>query len=134
MNPEMQQRADSNAAMPLILVVDDEVLIRMVASDMLHEAGFRVVEACSADEAVTLLSTGANFDLIFSDVNMPGRIDGLGLAAFIKETYPDVPVIITSGVPENLLAPVHPAAIIPKPYTASDLIRTIGQVLDRWHD
>lgn len=63
------------------MVVDDEVLIRLMADDMLHDAGFEVVEACSADEAVDLLAAGIAVDVLFTDVNMPGTIDGLGLTA-----------------------------------------------------
>lgn len=112
------------------MVVDDEVLIRLIAVDMLHEAGFRVVEACNADEAVILLATDIECDLIFTDVNMPGSMDGFGLAAFVKETYPLVPVVLTSGgVPACLLSKAEPAAVVPKPYSLIDLARTIGQVL-----
>lgn len=132
---EMQQRTDAHRVAPLVMVVDDEVLIRLIAVDMLHDAGFRVVEACSADEAVTLLATDIECDLIFTDVNMPGAMDGLGLAAFVKETYPLVPVVLTSGgVPADLLSQAEPAAVVPKPYSLIDLARTIGEVLGARRD
>ena len=82
---------------PLIMVVDDEVLIRFVAADILRDAGFQVVEACSADEAMTLLATGVPYDLIFSDVNMPGSVEGIGLVSYVKQRYPFVSVVLTSG-------------------------------------
>jgi len=117
------------------MVVDDEVLIRLVAVDMLLDAGFRVVEACSADEALVLLSTGVAADLIFTDVNMPGAIDGLGLAAYVKQAHPHIPVVLTSGgVPAFLMAQAGPAAVVAKPYTEAELTRVIGQVLDRRGD
>jgi len=117
------------------MVVDDEVLIRLMAVDVLHEAGFRVVEACSADEAVTLLATDITCDLIFTDVNMPGSMDGLGLAAYVKKAYPLVPVVLTSGgVPAYLLSQAEPSAVVPKPYSDADLRRAIDKVLGAQRD
>jgi CheY-like chemotaxis protein len=72
--------------MPTILVVDDEVLIRMALSDFLQECGFKVLEAGNAEEAITILEQGhAVIDLVFSDVRMPGELDGFGLAKWIRE-------------------------------------------------
>jgi len=122
----------SEAMPPLVMVVDDEVLIRIVAVDMLRDAGFRVVEACSADEAITLLATGVAYDLIFTDINMPGSVDGIGLVAYVKQRYPVVPVVVTSGgVALNELSEAGADAIIPKPYSEIALTRTIGRVLGK---
>ncbi len=121
-----------DAIPPLVMVVDDEVLIRLVAADGLREAGFQVVEACNADEAMTLLATGVRYSLIFSDVNMPGSIDGIGLVDYVREHYPILPVILTSGgVPAHELATVGAVAIVPKPYSASALASTVDRVLGR---
>lgn len=68
----------------------------MLAVKMLHDAGFRAVEACNADEAIDLLA-GVAYDLVFTDINMPGSIDGLGLTAYVQTIYPAVPVVLTSG-------------------------------------
>lgn len=120
------------AVPPLVMVVDDEVLIRLVAVDMLRDAGFRVVEACSADEAIALLATDVAYDLIFTDVNMPGSIDGIGLVAYVKQRYPVVPVVVTSGgAAINELSKAGADAIIPKPYSEIALTRTIGRVLGK---
>lgn len=127
---EMQQNSDAEAIVPLIMVVEDEVLIRLMAVDLLRDAGFRVVEACNADEAVTLLAAGIPFDLIFTDVNMPGAMDGLALAAHVGRSYPFVPVVLTSGgVAAELLLQAAPAAVVPKPYTEAALVRVISRVL-----
>lgn len=135
MKPDVHKHSDAEVAAPLIMVVDDEVLIRLLAADMLQDAGFRVVEACSADEAVILLATDVAYDLVFTDVNMPGSIDGLGLAAYVKEAYPLVPVVLTSGgVPAHVLWQTEPAAVVPKPYTGNDLTSAIAQVLDKRRD
>ncbi|HUO88375.1 MAG TPA: response regulator [Rhizomicrobium sp.] len=89
---------DGIARAPTILVVDDEALIRMAASDFLQECGFRVLEAANAREAVEMIRAYAVvIDLVFSDVIMPGEMDGFGLAAWIGERYPAIPVILCSG-------------------------------------
>ena len=80
-----------------VLVVEDEFLIRMIVSDYLREIGFTVVEACSGDEAVAVLRSGVLFDVVFTDVRMPGSTDGLALLAYVRATQPDLPVVVTSG-------------------------------------
>lgn len=123
------------ATPPLVMVVDDEVLIRLVAGDMLRDAGFEVVEACNADEAMSLLATGTTYNLIFSDVNMPGSVDGVGLVAYVKEHYPIIPVVLTSGgVAPHDLAAAGAVAIVPKPYSEAVLTKTICRVLGRSDD
>jgi len=79
-----------------ILVVEDEFLIRFMLSDELRDAGYQVIEACDATEAVAVLKT-VQPDLIISDVRMPGPLDGMGLLALVRETTPALPVIIISG-------------------------------------
>lgn len=79
-----------------ILIVEDEFLIRCMLSDELRDAGYQVIEACDATEALSILNTNCP-DLIISDVRMPGSIDGLDLLARVKETRPTLPVIIISG-------------------------------------
>ena len=120
----------SEAIPPLVMVVDDEVLLRLVAADGLREAGFQVVEACTADEAVTLLAAGLPCDLVFSDVNMPGSIDGIGLVAHVRKHHPTLPVVLTSGgVAADKLAQAGAVAIVPKPYSVDAVLETIGRVL-----
>jgi len=89
-----------------ILVVEDEMLIRIMVSDSLRDAGFNVIEAFNADEAVRILHSGVTIDLMLSDVRMPGSMDGLGLLKYSLEMFPTLPVIITSGhsLPNNALA------------------------------
>ena len=80
-----------------ILVVEDEMLIQIMVSDSLRDAGFNVIEAFNADEAVRILHTGVKIDLMISDVRMPGSMDGLGLLEYSLEMFPTLPVILTSG-------------------------------------
>jgi PleD family two-component response regulator len=87
----MVQELVSNPEPKRILVVEDEVLIRCLICDDLREAGFVVVEAENADEASSYLASGAPVDLIFSDVHMPGSMDGLDLARRIRNERPCLP-------------------------------------------
>lgn len=83
--------------MPRILIVEDEVLIRLVLAEALESAGFQVVEAGSGDEAADLLEHGVAIDLVLSDIRMPGRLDGFQLALWMREKFPTIPVFLSSG-------------------------------------
>ena len=83
--------------MPLILIVEDEFLVRLVAAEALRDAGYRVIEADDADEAVSILDAGVPIELVFSDVRMPGSFDGLGLLGLIRTNFPRLPVVMCSG-------------------------------------
>jgi DNA-binding NtrC family response regulator len=96
--------APSASTPKCILVVEDELLIRMMVSEELRDAGYDVIEACNADEALIVLKTPVRIDLVISDVRMPGSIDGLGLLAVVRACFPTMPVIITSGHSEPSLA------------------------------
>jgi len=116
-----------------ILVVEDELLIRLMLSDGLREQGYHVIEACNADEALIVLETAVP-DLIISDVRMPGSVDGMGLLARVRETLPMLPVIITSGHLQSNLAIADGATqFIGKPYAMElviDAVRTeLGEPL-----
>ena len=80
-----------------ILVVEDEALIRMISADILEEAGFRVLEAANAAEAILIMEGADHVELMFTDIRMPGRMDGLELAAFVHAQWPDVRLLVTSG-------------------------------------
>lgn len=133
MQAKTQATIDALDTLPRrVMVVDDEVLIRLVAADMLHDAGFAVVEACSADEAVTLLATNVHFDLIVTDVRMPGSMDGLGLLAYVRRRYPTIPVVLTSGhLSTYELLRAGASGVMPKPYSEAALVGTIERVLGR---
>ncbi|MFC5085869.1 response regulator [Microvirga arabica] len=89
----------SDTPAPTILVVEDEVLVRLVIADYLRECGYKVYEAVNAGEALEVLqSSRVPIDVVFSDVQMPGEIDGFGLARWVRANKPGVQVILTSGV------------------------------------
>jgi DNA-binding NtrC family response regulator len=81
-----------------VLVVEDEVLVRLAVADFLRHSRFRVLEASNADEAKTILIAGEPVEVVFSDVNMPGSMNGFELAQWVRRQYPDVKVLLASGV------------------------------------
>jgi CheY-like chemotaxis protein len=85
------------APTPTVLVAEDEILLRMVIAGYLRDCGFDVVEAGDADEAVRVLEAGVRVDIVFSDVNMPGCLDGFGLAQWVRRERPGLKIILTSG-------------------------------------
>ena len=89
---------DPKERTPAILLVEDEVLVRLALSDYLQECGFKVYEAGTAAEAIEILdSKEVIIDLVFSDVRMPGGMDGFGLASWVRAYRPGIPVILTSA-------------------------------------
>ena len=88
---------DANDPRFTVLVVDDEPAIRGVLCEFLRECGLQSLGAENADQALTLIRGGSAIDLVFSDVRMPGAMDGLGLARWILENKPELPVILTTG-------------------------------------
>lgn len=81
----------------MLLVVEDEPLLRMMAVDLAEDAGFEVVEAANAAEAVAILEARADIRIVFTDVAMPGGMDGMRLAACIRDRWPPIEIIMTSG-------------------------------------
>ena len=94
----MSMRAASPAALhPTVLVVEDETLIRMLAADSLADSGYNVLEAADAAEALRILEEHDEVAVLFTDVNMPGPMDGLALAGLMHDRRPDLGLIVTSG-------------------------------------
>jgi two-component system, response regulator PdtaR len=82
---------------PTVLVVEDELLMRMNAVALVEEAGFAALEATNADEAITILEARKDIRIVFTDINMPGSMDGLKLAHAIRRRWPPIELILTSG-------------------------------------
>ena len=85
------------AQRPVVLVVEDDFLLRMDAVDMVRAAGFEAVEAGNADEAIAILEARPNIHVVFTDIQMPGSMDGLKLAKFVKGRWPPIKIVATSG-------------------------------------
>ena len=81
----------------VVLIVEDEALVRMTAVDMIEEAGFEVLEATNADEAILLLGARRDIAGVFTDIDMPGSMDGLRLAQAVRGRWPPIKIIATSG-------------------------------------
>jgi CheY-like chemotaxis protein len=131
---EPRSKDSAPASQPTVLVVEDEVLIRMAVSDYLRDCGFHVVEAGNADEAIDVLKSNTTVDIVFSDVNMPGSLDGFGLAQWIRRERPRLKVILTSGVMRKVKEAstlCEDGPFLTKPYHHGDLERQIRQLLAR---
>ena len=106
-----------------VLVVEDEPLVRMGIVDHLEDSGFTVLEAADADAAIHLLVKNLDIRIVFTDVDMPGSMDGLKLAAAISKRWPPIKIVVTSGhrkVNTNDL-PVE-AHFFAKPYSFDKLV------------
>ncbi len=114
-----------------ILVVEDEILIRLAISDYLRNSGFRVLEASNAGEALSVFAAGEPIELVFTDVSMPGRMNGGDLARWIRQHFPDVKVLLTSSD----VAAMHEAssatdsAVVRKPYSTDAVLAEIRRLL-----
>jgi DNA-binding NtrC family response regulator len=125
--------AFDDAPVPTILVVEDDVLVRTVAAAFLRESKFEVVEAGSAEEAMCVLGAGIGIDLVFSDVNMSGEVDGFQLAAWINVHVPMTKVILTTGAlcTQEQSDALATHLVIAKPYDYDTLARRIRETLGR---
>ncbi|WP_267435646.1 response regulator [Sphingomonas sp. GM_Shp_1] len=115
---------------PTILIVEDQPLLLLHVQFALEDAGYVVIQAASADEALIALQRHPEIQAVFTDVAMPGSLDGAALAARIHQTHPHVAVLVTSGeqsyMPDGLPEGVH---FVPKPYAGHDVIRLLTQQL-----
>ena len=94
-----------------VLVVEDEILVRYALAMALRAQGLKVLEASSAGEALALLSSGLPVQVLFSDIQMPGALDGVALAGTVRERYPEVATILTSGKPPPPVKPTRKSSV-----------------------
>jgi two-component system, response regulator PdtaR len=118
-------RLGSLRASPIILVVEDEVLVRLWVTDELRGNGFTVLEATNGDEALQVLNSSEEVDLVFTDIRMPGRRDGVALAQWLRKERPGLKVIIASS---NLGAS-GADAFVAKPYSVPTVVQIIRELL-----
>jgi two-component system, response regulator PdtaR len=109
-----------------VLVVEDEALVNMFITSELRAAGHEVLTAFDADEAIRILEERNDIDLVFTDIQMPGSMDGLKLAAAVKLRWPPIRILVTTGkavpTPEQMPAG---SAVIPKPYKIQDVLKAV---------
>lgn len=119
---------DCPAASPIVLVVEDDAVVRMMARDLLEDASFEVLEAVSADEALRLLEERSDIEVLFIDVDMPGSRNGFEFASLVAERWPRIRLVITFGRCEPRDEDVPDAGqFLPKPYRLSGIVRAIRQ-------
>jgi CheY-like chemotaxis protein len=119
----------SVAKRAVILIVEDELLIGMHAVEMIEEA-FEVVEAASADEAIAILEARLDITVVFTDVQMPGSMDGLKLAAAVRDRWPPIKIVATSGQ-VKLDVGVLPKGgrFLRKPYSPAEVMKTLRELI-----
>jgi CheY-like chemotaxis protein len=114
---------------PTVLVVEDEVLIRLMIADELRSQGLHVLEASNAEDALTILESSLPVDLLFTDVRMPGRMDGAGLAKFVHARFPRLKLMMgSSSRPEQSLRDVADVFLW-KPYDLDQMIEHVERLL-----
>ena len=107
----------SDASSPVVLVVDDEAIVRLEAVAFLEDAGFTVIDAPDGATALAALAAHPEISVVFTDVTMPGGVDGVELARRVNRRRPDISLIVTSGRPPPAHAALPPGArFVPKPY------------------
>ena len=120
-----------NSVVPaVVLVVEDEMLLRMCAVDMVEDAGYIPVEAADADQAVAILESRSDIALMFTDIQMPGSMDGLGLAHSVHERWPPIKIIMVSGKLKlaNTDIPTD-SRFFEKPFEAGEMIAEMQSMI-----
>ena len=114
----------------VVLLVEDEPLILMSTAQLLEDEGFRVIEATDAEEALTAVEANSDISVLFTDINMPGEMDGLDLARQVHIAHPDIHLILTSGKvsPTKGQLP-DDGCFIGKPYSVAAVARVISSML-----
>jgi two-component system, response regulator PdtaR len=114
---------------PSVLVVEDEALVRMAIVDRLENEGFFVLEAANADDALEILVKNLDVRVVFTDVDMPGTMDGIKLAAAVRDRWPPIKIVVTSGYKHVPLDQIpSEVEFIAKPYNADKLIAAIRRL------
>jgi len=114
---------------PVVLIVEDEFLVRIGTRQVVETAGFDVVEADNSDEAIAILAARDDIYLILTDVNMPGSMDGLRLTHFVRDRWPPVKIVATSGharIAEGDLP--EGGRFLHKPYTGAEITATLREL------
>jgi CheY-like chemotaxis protein len=121
---------DHSVVPAVILVVEDEMLLRMRAVDMVEDAGYTSVEAVDADEAVAILESRSDIALLLTDIQMPGSMDGLELAHTVHERWPPIRIILVSGQLKlaNIDIPAN-SLFFGKPIAAAEMIAQMQKMI-----
>ena len=114
---------------PAVLVVEDEPIIRMDAVGMIEDAGFRAYEASTADDGIILLEKHPDIGILFTDIDMPGSMDGVGLTHLVRDRWPTTKIIVASGALEKVKASLPQGAqFFPKPYPMHEIVAALYEL------
>jgi CheY-like chemotaxis protein len=109
-----------------ILVVEDEPLLLMMAVDVVEDAGFEAIEASNADQAIALLESNPDIIILWTDIDMPGSMDGLRLAVVVRDRWPPIEILIVSGKQRPATEDLPERVVfIPKPYDSRKVTQTL---------
>ena len=113
-----------------VLIVEDEPLVRMDVFDQLEDEGYRVFEAATADQAIAILEAEPSIRLLFTDIDMPGSMDGLKLAAAVHDRWPPVKIVVTSGHRRVDVADLPDGSVFfSKPYRHKAVVASFHELL-----
>ena len=120
-------------APPLVLVVDEDFLVRLHTSGMFEDAGFQVIEAWDVASALEELHEKSNIQLVCTDVDMPGELDGIDLAMHVRNHHPNMKVIVISGFSKDRALP-HSIPFLAKPFLSARLLDLAHEQLGVLHE
>ena len=125
--------ASDNAIPTTVLVVEPDILVRMVIADYLRDCGYKVLEGTTADDVMTVLTSGKKIDVIFTEVHLTSSMDGFGLAHWVRAHRPDVDVILTSGIngAAERAGDLCDDGPLEKPYHPQEVVRRVNMLLER---
>jgi two-component system, response regulator PdtaR len=131
---QVYERTDSttgpNGAKATVLIAEDEVILRMYLADALRIEGYAVIEAGNADEALAVVYSGTRIDLLITDIQMPGELDGRQLAARVRSAYPSTKIAIASAHVRGPADAASADAAFSKPYEFERLLDGVRKLLD----
>ena len=114
---------------PTVLLAEDDFLVRLVVAESIRDAGFRVIEAVSGDEALSVLKSGTCVDAVVTDFNMPGAIDGVRLAKLVREYRPRAKIVLMSGALTRAPEGCDVDRFLTKPFLPSDIVDLLRSLL-----
>ena len=119
-----------NLSVPVVLIVEDEPLLRLLAVEAVEEAGFVALEAANADEAVVLLEARPDICLLLTDINMPGSMDGLKLAHAVRNRWPPIKILVVSAAVAPKPSELPPdCCFLGKPYAAAAMVAELRSLV-----
>jgi CheY-like chemotaxis protein len=127
-------KASAQSSAYTVLVVEDDVMVRMPIAEYLRDCGYIVLEAGDAAEAIAAMGGAGRVNVVFSDIRMPGPMDGFGLARWLQNNHPDIPILLTSGYNSSRSLSIDVARgvkLIEKPYSQAHVARRIQDLLEQ---